>query len=77
MTGADASLGLRALAMAFDLDFVSLATVRCDLVIPSDLLEHPTLNIVLEVLDSAPFRNEMASLPGYGTEALGKVIAEF
>jgi molybdate-binding protein len=77
MTGADASLGLRAMAMAFDLGFVSLATVRCDLVIPLDLLEHPTLNIVLEVLHSEPFRKEMASLPGYGTESLGKVIAEF
>lgn len=77
MTGADASLGLRVLAMAFELDFVPLATVRCDLVIPADLLEHPILKIVLEVLHSTPFRKEMASLPGYGAEALGKVIAEF
>ena len=51
-TTADASLGLRVIARAFDLDFVPLATVRCDLVIPKDLLDHPTLNIVLDVLQS-------------------------
>jgi putative molybdopterin biosynthesis protein len=76
-TTADASLGLRVISRAFDLDFVPLATVRCDLIVPNDLLDHPTLNIVLDVLQSEALRREIAALPGYESAVLGKLIADF
>jgi len=73
---ADAALGLHSVATAFGLDFVPIATVRCDMVIPGDLLEHPTIRVILDVLQSRPLREEIASLPGYDSSQTGKVIAE-
>ncbi|MFZ1984995.1 MAG: substrate-binding domain-containing protein, partial [Desulfatitalea sp.] len=47
---ADAALGLRAIAESHGLDFVPIATARCDLVIPGDLDSHPTIRILLDIL---------------------------
>ena len=73
---ADAAIGLQAVAATCDLDFVPLSAVRCDLVIPRDLLAHPAVTAVLEVLASRPFRDELAALPGYHVERTGDVIAD-
>ncbi len=74
---ADASLGLRAVAKAYGLDFVTISSVRCDLVIPGDLLEHPAVKVVLDVLQTRALREELRALPGYESSCTGKVIAEF
>ena len=71
---ADAALGLRAIATAHGLDFIPIEAVRCDLVIPFDLLEHPAVKMVLDVLHTRAFREELASLPGYESSCTGKVI---
>ena len=73
---ADAALGLRAIAEAFSLDFVPIAAVRCDLVIPGDLIGHPTVKILLDVLQSAALRREIDAIPGYEAAVTGKIIAE-
>ena len=74
---ADAALGLRAVAEAYNLGFVPIAAVRCDLVIPKDVIKHPTVKILMDVLQSAPLRKEIDSLPGYGGAGItGKLIAE-
>jgi molybdate-binding protein/DNA-binding XRE family transcriptional regulator len=73
---ADAALGLHAVARAFGLDFVPMAEVRCDVVIPADMLEHPTVRVVLDVLQSRALREEMATVPGYDPSQTGKTIAE-
>jgi len=73
---ADAALGLRAIAEAFGLDFVPIAAVRCDLVIPGDLIGHPTVKILLDVLQSAALRREIDAIPGYEASVTGKIIAE-
>ena len=70
----DAALGLRAIAAAHGLDFVPIEAVRCDLVIPSDLMEHPAVKMILDVLQTRAFREELASLPGYESSSTGKVI---
>jgi putative molybdopterin biosynthesis protein len=72
----DAALGLRAIAEAFGLGFVPMAAARCDLVIPEDLLNHPTVKILLDVLQSALLRKEIAAIPGYDGTMTGKTIAE-
>lgn len=72
---ADAALGLRAVAAAFDLGFVPMAEVRCDLVIPADLIEHPTIQVILDVMQSKPLRDEIGFLPGYSPASTGKTIA--
>ena len=71
---ADAALGLRAIAAAYGLDFISMEAVRCDLVIPLDLMEHPAVKVILDVLQTRAFREELASLPGYESSTTGKVI---
>ena len=73
---ADAALGLCSVASAFGLGFVPMAEVRCDLVIPGDMLDHPTIQVILDVLQSRSLREEIASLPGYGASQTGKTIAE-
>ena len=75
---ADAALGLRAIAEAFGLGFVPIAAARCDLVIPDDLVgSHPTIKILLDVLQSSALRKEIDALPGYDGSVTGKMIAEF
>lgn len=70
----DAALGLHVVADMYGLDFVPLAAVRCDLVIPDDLLEHSTIRIMLDVLQTRALRNEIASVPGYETSLSGNLI---
>jgi putative molybdopterin biosynthesis protein len=72
----DAALGLRAVAMKHGLGFVSLAMVRCDLVIPRDLMEHSAIRLILELLQTRGLREELASLPGYDSSCMGTVIGE-
>ena len=71
---ADAALGLRAVAAAHGLDFVPMEAVRCDLVIPCDLLDHPAVKIILDALQTRALRDELASLPGYESSWTGSVI---
>jgi putative molybdopterin biosynthesis protein len=73
---ADAALGLRAIAEAYGLGFVAIAAARCDLVIPGDLGTHPTIKVLLDVLQSGALRREIDSLPGYDSSVTGKIIAD-
>ena len=71
---ADAALGLRVVAAAFSLGFVSLATTRCDLVVPTDLCRHQGVSALLDCVQSAALRREMDALPGYDSGATGKIV---
>ncbi len=73
---ADAALGLRVIAEAYDLGFVPIAAARCDLVIPGDLSSHPTVKILLDVLQSGALRKDIEVIPGYDGSVTGKPIAE-
>jgi molybdate-binding protein/DNA-binding XRE family transcriptional regulator len=73
---ADAALGLRAVADAFDLGFVPITTARCDLVVPADMRHHATVKILLDVLQSAALRQEIDAIAGYEGSVTGKTIAE-
>ena len=71
---ADAALGLRIVAESFGLDFVPLAITRCDVVIPSNLRDHPGITVLLDLLQSSAIRKELGSLPGYDPSDTGKMI---
>jgi len=73
---ADAALGLRAIAEAFDLGFVPITAARCDLVIPGDMQNHPTVKILLDALQTAALRKEIDAIPGYEGSVTGRTIAE-
>jgi len=70
-------LGLPAVATAFNLDFISFAQVRCDLVIPKDLLNHTGVRMALDTLQMKAFRKDLNDLPGYDTACSGKIMARF
>jgi molybdate-binding protein len=46
-------------------------------VIPYDVISHPTIDIILDVLQSRTLRRELQSLPGYDASFTGKTIAEW
>ncbi|MFO8086152.1 MAG: substrate-binding domain-containing protein [Desulfobacterales bacterium] len=71
---ADIALGFRAIADAFNLGFVPFASVRCDMVIPDDMLDHPIVKVVLDTITSEAFRLELGALPGYESSQTGKII---
>ena len=73
---ADAALGLRAIAEAFDLSFVPITAARCDLVISGEMNNHPTIQVLLDVLQSAALRKEINTIAGYESSVTGKIIAE-
>ncbi len=70
----DAALGLHVVADLYGLSFVPLAAVRCDLVIPDDMLDHQTVRIMLDVLQTRALRDDIASVPGYETSFSGNLI---
>jgi molybdate-binding protein/DNA-binding XRE family transcriptional regulator len=73
---ADAGIALRAVANAFDLGFVPLAELRFDLTIPAEHLQHETVRLMLEVLQSKTLRAELAALPGYEVSRTGSTLLE-
>jgi molybdate-binding protein len=73
---ADVALGIRAVSVSFGLGFVPLAEVRSDLVIPEEIFNHPTVQVLLDVLQTRAFHRELASLEGYDAGITGKVIAQ-
>ncbi|SLM28084.1 Transcriptional regulator of molybdate metabolism, XRE family [Desulfamplus magnetovallimortis] len=73
---ADAALGMRAVALSFGLDFVPVMEVRSDLVIPEAFLEHQTVKILLDIMQSRAFREELSMLAGYETRCTGKIIGK-
>ncbi len=74
--GADVGVTLRAAARALGLDFIPLAEARFDLVIPTDLLDHPAVAALLDVLQTRAFRAELGALPGYDVGRTGAVVAQ-
>ena len=72
---ADAALGLRIIAEIYGLDFIPLTSVRCDLVIPDDMMNHPTVEVLTDILQSSMLQNEINAIPGYESSATGRVIA--
>ena len=73
---ADAAIGLRVIAEAYELDFVPITAARCDLVIPNDMLDHSTVKILLDVLHSKALRDEISAIRGYEGSVTGNTIAE-
>ncbi len=71
----DAGIGLEAVSRSFGLHFVPLTQMRFDLVIPREHASHFVVQAMLEVLQGARLRMDLAALPGYSTSATGNVVA--
>ena len=73
---ADCGLGIKAAALALDLDFVPLYKERYDLVIPMEYAESKLLAPLFTILKDQQFRQDVAALPGYDVSVMGTLIAE-
>ena len=71
---ANAGIGLQAAAIQHGLDFIPLFQERFDLVIPQDMLKKPSLQPLLDFLQSARFRRLADSLSGYSTANSGNQL---
>ena len=69
---ADAGLGIRAAARAFDLDFLPLARERYDLVLMAADRDSSPIAELLGVLGSAAFRAVVRQIGGYDTALTGE-----
>jgi molybdenum cofactor synthesis domain-containing protein len=70
---ADAGLGILAAARALDLDFVPVTRERYDLVLPAGLLEDSRVRLLLEIIRSSRFKDQVLSMGGYEVEETGRI----
>lgn len=71
---ADAGPGILAAARALGLDFVPLQEERYDLVIPTEHLEAPPVQALLETAVSPAYRAEVEALGGYDSARAGSLV---
>lgn len=72
---ADAGPGIEAAARQFGLDFVPLLTEEYFLVCLKPALDTPPVQRLLRTLESAPWRQALARLPGYAASRPGEVLS--
>lgn len=72
---ANAGLGLRAVAAPFGLDFIPLFKERYDLVVLQPVFESEAFAPVLDRLNSAEFREQVAQIEGYDPQEMGRIVA--
>ncbi len=70
---ADAGMAIYASARALALDFVPIAEERYDLVIPESSWHDPKIQLLLDIIVSAPFRKMVTDLGGYDVGDSGTV----
>ena len=70
---ADVGMGIRAAAVALDLDFIPLGYEQYDLIVNFDSDEE--LALLIKILQSDEFREEVEKLGGYDLTDAGKIVA--
>ena len=71
---ADAGLGIHAAAKALNLEFLPVVTEQYDLAIALQYFETAPIQILLEIINSQKFKQQVQALGGYSTANTGKVI---
>jgi len=72
---ADVGMGIMAAAQALNLDFIPVARERYDLVLPAELLNDARIQLLLEIIRSSAFIEQVLALGGYAVEETGRLIA--
>ncbi|MBN2060364.1 MAG: molybdopterin biosynthesis protein, partial [Deltaproteobacteria bacterium] len=73
---ADCGMGIYAAAKALELDFIPLVREQYDLIIPSEMLYDPKINLVLDTIRSPFFRERVKGLGGYDPSRSGDFWTE-
>ena len=71
---ARAGLGIRAAAIALNLDFLPVVTESYDLIIPEVYFGLPNVRTLLETIRTREFKERVLDLGGYGVEKTGEVL---
>ena len=71
---ADVGPGLRAMATAWDLDFVPLAQERYDIALPREVLDSAACRRLLGVLRGRTLRREAGRFAGYDLRDCGQIV---
>ncbi len=71
---ADSGLGILAAAKAMELDFIPVTRERYDLVFASALLEDERMRLVLEIVRSREFLDQVMAMGGYEVEETGRFV---
>jgi putative molybdopterin biosynthesis protein len=70
----DVGLGVLAAASALDLDFIPITRERYDLVIPTYLLEDERIRLLIQIIGSARFMEQVVAMGGYEVEETGRFV---
>ncbi|MCJ7595957.1 MAG: molybdopterin biosynthesis protein [Desulfobacterales bacterium] len=73
---ADCGMGIFAAAKALNLDFIPMEREQYDLILPSSVLELPSIRILLETVRSQGFRERVTALGGYDPSKSGDLWME-
>jgi molybdate transport repressor ModE-like protein len=71
---ADVGIGVQTAAERFGLEFIPLLRERYMFALTIESLEDPLMHRVLSLIQSAPYREAVDSLPGYDGEDTGKIL---
>jgi len=71
---ADVAFGLGAAAAAYGLSFVPFVEERYDLVMSAELIHHPGVQAMIEILTQKEFHLMLQKLSGYNSRASGSII---
>ena len=74
---ADAGMGIYSAAGLYGLEFLPICMEQYDLLIPDSAFDTPMVQRLLEVLQSAAFRNRLEKLGGYRLDRPGRVREHF
>lgn len=70
----DCCISTRAAARVFGLHFIPLASERYDLVFPEQCWDLPSVQVVLDALNTSFLRCELEALGGYDTSLTGRLV---
>ena len=70
---ADVGLGIEAVALSFDLDFVNLTTEAYDLIIPEEKWPMPAIQALVSWLQTPQAKAAISNLGGYDTLTTGNI----
>jgi len=74
---ADVAVGIEKIARQVDnIDFIPMKKERYDLVVKKEHIDSHEVSTMMNIINSAAFKQEFANIGGYDTSGIGKIIAE-
>jgi len=73
----DVAVGIERIARQVDnIDFIPMKKERYDLIVKKEHIDSPEVRTMMNIINSAAFKQEFRNIGGYDTIDMGKIIAE-